>query len=436
MPIEQAIFTSALTHRARGYQLVATSPGVRQEDAQQISAWGPSHGSLCGEAAAASFFPLPSGAACVAVSQSAGPEYSGRGGPRVYTQFLLASADLLAQFANNPLALLRAARANGVLQVRDPIPSTLETLEFSGRAEPVDEGLLAELADRLGPRRLAWLIHAAVAADSLIVAGAENPDWLVAGLLNCLPVECRPELSFTTGLFFSPRRPFRLHVLSADPAQRRQLQRHPGVTLVDLSQDPPPDFVASGWAAFWEHAVRLDRLACAAAELRVARPGLRMRELPLLAAELALAPSADSAALRQAAAADASGSIRRPHPPHKRLARIAAGQTDAPTTDAPPRKPAGPAAALTTASHELLEKLERLDDLVFDTINGRRAGMDELARLWPQVAAELPREVVQESREQYIRYAMDLWERNQPSELRDPQWAMAALDVLYVLFEA
>ena len=43
-------------------------------------------------------------------SVAAGPEYSGRGGWRVFTQCLVVPADDLARFANNPFAVLRAAQ--------------------------------------------------------------------------------------------------------------------------------------------------------------------------------------------------------------------------------------------------------------------------------------------------------------------------------------
>jgi hypothetical protein len=59
-----------------------------------------------------------------------------------------------------------------------------------------------------------------------------------------------------------------------------------------------------------------------------------------------------------------------------------------------------------------------------------------LTQLWPQLIAELPRDLWAESREQYLRYAITLWESSMGSGVRDPQWAVAALDVLAVLFDA
>ena len=90
-----------------------------------------------------------------------------------------------------------------------------------------------------------------------------------------------------------------------------------------------------------------------------------------------------------------SRAYRQAHAPHSRngaAARTtAAGSTSTVTA---------PSAALAHDDPVLLEKLERLDDLVFDTINGKQPALDELTRLWPQLAAELPRDLLDESRGQ------------------------------------
>jgi hypothetical protein len=44
-PIEQAIYTSAVTKRGAGYQIVAQSPGLHDEDARELAVWCPSHDS-------------------------------------------------------------------------------------------------------------------------------------------------------------------------------------------------------------------------------------------------------------------------------------------------------------------------------------------------------------------------------------------------------
>ena len=134
------------------------------------------------------------------------------------------------------------------------MPPILPAFDLPGRTAAVDEGLLVDLTERLGPRRMAWLVEKVLSADSLVLVEAPHAEGLLAGLLNCLPVECRPEMSFATGLVYSPRRPFRVNVVEADaPAAR--LARQPGVTLLNLADKPPADFAPTGWAAYLEEAV-------------------------------------------------------------------------------------------------------------------------------------------------------------------------------------
>jgi hypothetical protein len=82
----------------------------------------------------------------------------------------------------------------------------------------------------------------------------------------------------------------------------------------------------------------------------------------------------------------------------------------------------------------VFDRLERLDDLVFDTINERRPAIDELAKSWPRLSAELPADLLAESHEQCLRYAIKLCGSCLADRVRDPTWAVAALDVLCVLF--
>ena len=289
MPIEQAIFTSARTDRSRGYQLVAKSPGVTPEVARELTSWGPSHGSLLGVggwATSVNFHPLSSDLWCVAHTRDAGEEYSGRGGPRVFTQsFIMAAADL-ARFGNNPFAVLRATRQAGHFAAESSVTKALAAVDLPGEAAAVDEGILAEFVERWGAERIAWLVESAISADVLLVAGAENREALLAGLLNCLPVECRPEWSFATGLVVSPRRPFRIHALDLSEVELRRLKRHSGVTVLDLAADPPEDFVPSGWAGYLYEALALDALPVVCAELERPRAGLRLSDLCWLADQL------------------------------------------------------------------------------------------------------------------------------------------------------
>ena len=79
--------------------------------------------------------------------------------------------------------------------------------------------------------------------------------------------------------------------------------------------------------------------------------------------------------------------------------------------------------------------LERIDDLVFTAIDGDDRSLGELQVLWPMVAAELNEDLVEQSREQYLRCALSIWTECVEGEVRRPERAVAAIDVLCVLFE-
>ncbi len=84
----------------------------------------------------------------------------------------------------------------------------------------------------------------------------------------------------------------------------------------------------------------------------------------------------------------------------------------------------------------MLEKFERLDDLVFDAIGGRSDALERLKALWPQLRFNLDETLLAESREQYLRYALSLWAEMQQGESpRDSLQAAQSLEVLCVLFD-
>ncbi len=101
-----------------------------------------------------------------------------------------------------------------------------------------------------------------------------------------------------------------------------------------------------------------------------------------------------------------------------------------------PAKRFGPSANFDRTDPVLLEKLERLDDLVFDAIAGREGALEQLTQYWPKVRAELCEPLLAESREQYVRHALSIWQTClTPEGLRDPTRAISALDVLCLLFD-
>jgi len=96
----------------------------------------------------------------------------------------------------------------------------------------------------------------------------------------------------------------------------------------------------------------------------------------------------------------------------------------------------GPSAFLDPDSPEVVVQLESLDDAVFDAIHGEPAAMAELRDLWPRLKSRLGDALLAESREQYIRYALNVWREPVGCHgSHDPRRAVYALEVLCVLFD-
>lgn len=80
------------------------------------------------------------------------------------------------------------------------------------------------------------------------------------------------------------------------------------------------------------------------------------------------------------------------------------------------------------------ECLEQLDDVVFEALRGSPAALAQLELLWPSAVGSLGYDVLAESREQYLRKALTIWHDFLDAEGRRSDSALAALDVLCVLF--
>src|SRR5262249_51459289 len=92
------------------------------------------------------------------------------------------------------------------------------------------------------------------------------------------------------------------------------------------------------------------------------------------------------------------------------------------------------AASLAVQPPEVLELLERIDDLVFAAIGGDDRALSELDVLWAMATTELDEQLVGQSREQYLRCAFSMWGECVDGDVTRPERAVAAIDVLCVLF--
>jgi hypothetical protein len=279
-----------------------------------------------------------------------------------------------------------------------------------------------------------------LASERLAIFAEAPTEHLIAGLFNVLPVECRREFSFATGLKFSPSRAVRLLALPPEQSNWRALERA-GVTLLRLdSTSHRDDEHWQGWAAWLAAVLSSGKLSVLATELDQARPGLSCAELDDLAEQLqaslrgprpASAPPRSTRRGHAATAAPASGgpSQKRADAAHEARQGLAVesrsrtAQLDLLADKLAQQPPA------------ILELLERIDDLVFAAISGDRDALEELETLWPKVAGQLDDELLEQSREQYLRCALSICSDVAEDEIMRPERALSAVDVLCVLFE-
>jgi len=84
-------------------------------------------------------------------------------------------------------------------------------------------------------------------------------------------------------------------------------------------------------------------------------------------------------------------------------------------------------------SPDVAQLLESLDDAVFAALGGCASALAQTRTLWPAVVQGLGPGAIEESREQYLRYAIELTRRFEFKETRDPTSAIAALEIIELL---
>jgi hypothetical protein len=115
---------------------------------------------------------------------------------------------------------------------------------------------------------------------------------------------------------------------------------------------------------------------------------------------------------------------------HRHHSAHTATQSPSPSEGAPA---AGAAAVLDPESERVRYLLEELDDAIFQAVRGDQRAMKTAHELWPQVVAELGFDLVEESREQYLRYANDLIRCVEVERMNDPRLTLAALEIVELL---
>ncbi len=267
---DQAVFTSLRTPMGEGYRVVAASAGVRPEERRVITRVSPSHDSLCDDGSeskedvqALACYPLPTGRLCIALSQPAGNEHTGRGGLRVYTHNVLLTREQFQCFAFQPFAVARAMSASGLDRPLLKPPATLPKVTLAFRPSLV----VPETDPCTGRFDPSWSLQVLERLlDGKHVVVDVDGEWMSAAetFLLGLPGPLREQMSLSGGLRFSVSRAHRLVVLRDDGRAARQIRTDRRCELLRPGTDPAPATPKTRWLGMVGrllHAGRLDELA-------------------------------------------------------------------------------------------------------------------------------------------------------------------------------
>lgn len=119
-------------------------------------------------------------------------------------------------------------------QVRRTVP-VLRQVPLDGGTEVVHLHPLRMVVSHVGVRRFATILDSALTHVTTILKGHTPIELLLGALLDMLPVSCRCEFSFSTGLKFSSERPFR--IVGIEDSSDEELRIRSSYHLPMLSTD-------------------------------------------------------------------------------------------------------------------------------------------------------------------------------------------------------
>ena len=247
------------------HEYLAVSRGIEPMDLSEIRIWSAGKGELLSASPAAfswNFHPLPSGSFCLSRTSHLELLFPQETGDEVFTHGILVPSQMLKDYANNAMTLFHHLEKLGLwragLEVtrqlwssespnRPPkenfpnaeILPVLKTLSMDGGAEAVRLSTLNAFVRMTGIRRFASILDQILGNFTTILTGNSHPEMLLEALLDVLPIGCRTDFSFSTGLKFSQKRLFRIVFLGTAVHEQERVRHRfnlPTVSSTSVSQ--------------------------------------------------------------------------------------------------------------------------------------------------------------------------------------------------------
>lgn len=232
--LDWAVFTSTTSIMGQGYRVIAATPGLTAEEKKAISTMSPSHNAMCNQsddARGVAFYPLSRERMCVAFTQHAGKEQSGRGGKRVLTFAFALTAEQMVGFGWNPLAVVRSLEHAGSLEPAMPKPGVLDLLDVRPCAT-VSQSAIDNARHQLGQPATLCALSCAMSDGCLILADVAEARDVVETVLLAMPTSMRMQCTFSIGLKFALSRRLRIHVIERDNGATERIIRGQAIRFV------------------------------------------------------------------------------------------------------------------------------------------------------------------------------------------------------------
>jgi hypothetical protein len=150
---------------------------------------------------------------------------------------LIISPKALFQHGNHPIALFEMLRQRHLIPFVSEPPKHLAQIIPTASPISINSLLLETLAKRLGAMSLAQLTQSLFIAEStLFTSKSVSALSVLSALFDMLPIHYRPELTFSSDFFLSPKNSFRLSGFSRLPHRTVRLMKQWGVPVISLAQ--------------------------------------------------------------------------------------------------------------------------------------------------------------------------------------------------------
>ena len=166
-----------------------------------------------------------------------------------YLQYMVVPPELFLRFGNNPVFLYQAVLTHARLSFVAKPGETVEPIALQRPRKWFDIPLLRGFSACPGAAPLAKLADTILHSLTTMVAGGQQSLYLLSAISNLFPIRFRPELTFSSGVFFAPNRHFRVIGVSErnGGAELSRFRPAPYLNLDRLILRPEETVPLHGW---------------------------------------------------------------------------------------------------------------------------------------------------------------------------------------------